>query len=125
MSFNDENQQPSNATGRRPRENALQLGPRKKPCVLKFDLEVILIAWQARCTSDPLMHYGRHFGRTVHALCSVNALITNGLLRDGERADEPEELFTAECMILLFSLVFHLISLLQRTERISRISFPT
>jgi hypothetical protein len=32
----------------------------------------------------------------VHALCNVYALITNGLLRDGERADDPAESFTAE-----------------------------
>jgi hypothetical protein len=36
------------------------------------------------------------FGRTVHALCSVHALLTNGILRLGELADEPEESFTAE-----------------------------
>ncbi|KAH7917879.1 hypothetical protein BV22DRAFT_972081, partial [Leucogyrophana mollusca] len=60
-------------------EGALQLGPRKKPC-----------------HSDPLVHHGRHFGRTVHALCNVQALITNGILRLGELADEPEESFTAE-----------------------------
>jgi hypothetical protein len=49
--------------------------------------------------SDPLVHHGRHFGRTVHALCSMHALITNGILRDGERADDPAESFTAECVI--------------------------
>lgn len=47
------------------------------------------------CHSDPLIGHGRHFGRTVHALCNVNALITNGLLRLGELADEPDESFTA------------------------------
>lgn len=48
------------------------------------------------CISDPLVHHGRHFGRTVHALCNVNALITNGILRLGELVDEPEESFTPE-----------------------------
>ncbi|KAH7913392.1 hypothetical protein BJ138DRAFT_1002389 [Hygrophoropsis aurantiaca] len=48
------------------------------------------------CHADPLVHHGRHFGRTVHALCNVQALITNGILRLGELADEPEESFTAE-----------------------------
>lgn len=48
------------------------------------------------CISDPLVHHGRHFGRTVHALCCVNALITNGILRLGELVDEPEENFTLE-----------------------------
>lgn len=46
--------------------------------------------------SDPLVHYGRHFGRTIHALCSVNALLTNGILRMGELADQPDETFTHE-----------------------------
>ncbi|THH16841.1 hypothetical protein EW146_g3868 [Bondarzewia mesenterica] len=64
---------------KRARESALQLGPRKKPSL-----------------SDPLIHHGRHFGRTVHALTNVKALITNGLLRMGELAEQPEENFTAE-----------------------------
>lgn len=46
------------------------------------------------CSTDPLIHHGRHFGRTVHALCSVSALLNNGILRMGELADEPEESFT-------------------------------
>jgi hypothetical protein len=59
-----------------------------------------------RCLSDPLIGHGRHFGRTVHALCNVRALLTNGILRLGEQADEPEEAFTAEYVyhIKLFRL---------------------
>jgi hypothetical protein len=34
-----------------------------------------------RHSSDPLVHHGRHFGRTVYAMCNVRSLITNGLLR--------------------------------------------
>ncbi|KAF8200969.1 hypothetical protein BJ912DRAFT_843657 [Pholiota molesta] len=60
-------------------QDALQLGPRKKPC-----------------TTDPLVHHGRHFGRSIHALCNVHALITNGILRMGERSEEPDEAFTAQ-----------------------------
>jgi hypothetical protein len=48
------------------------------------------------CVADPLVHYGRHFARTVHALCNIQALLTNGLLRLGELADLPAESFTAE-----------------------------
>ncbi|KAG1842301.1 hypothetical protein C8R48DRAFT_751100 [Suillus tomentosus] len=59
--------------------DALQLGPRKRPSA-----------------ADPLVHYGRHFGRTVHALCNFQALLTNGILRMGELAETPEENFTAE-----------------------------
>jgi len=48
------------------------------------------------CHSDPLVSRGRHFGRTVHALCGVHTILTNGLLRLGELADEPDEVFTLE-----------------------------
>jgi hypothetical protein len=60
----------------------------------------------ASCISDPLISHGRHFGRTVHALCNVGALLTNGILRLGEQADEPEEFFTAE-YVQLTPLIFH------------------
>ncbi|KAG2062737.1 hypothetical protein BDR04DRAFT_1039847 [Suillus decipiens] len=59
--------------------DALQLGPRKRPAA-----------------TDPLVHYGCHFGRTVHALCNFQALLTNGILRMGELAEIPEENFMAE-----------------------------
>ena len=28
--------------------------------------------------SDPLVHYGSHFGRTVHTMCNINMLLTCG-----------------------------------------------
>jgi hypothetical protein len=43
------------------------------------------------CVSDPLVHHGRHFGRTVHAMTNVQALITNGIARMRELADEAED----------------------------------
>ncbi|KAH6904057.1 hypothetical protein BKA70DRAFT_1109709 [Coprinopsis sp. MPI-PUGE-AT-0042] len=46
-------------------ESALGLGPRKRPC-----------------RTDPLVHHGRHFGRTVQAFCRVQTLIKNGMLRN-------------------------------------------
>jgi len=52
-----------------------------------------------RCTSDPLVHHGRHFGRTVHAMTKVQALITNGLLRMVELVETAEENFTAEYVV--------------------------
>jgi hypothetical protein len=52
--------------------------------------------WFASCGTDPLIHHGRHFGRTVHALCSIKALITNGLLRMGELEERSEETLTYE-----------------------------
>lgn len=53
-------------------------------------------ALKSSTTADPLVSYGRHFGRTVHALTNVKALITNGILRMGDLAEQPEESFTAE-----------------------------
>ena len=49
-----------------------------------------------RRTTVPLVHHGRHFGRSIHALCNVHALINNGIIRMGERSEEPEESFTAQ-----------------------------
>ena len=48
--------------------------------------------------TDPLVHHGRHFGRTVHGLCMVQTLLHNGLLRMGELADQPKETFSVECV---------------------------
>jgi hypothetical protein len=85
------------ADGRR-NTSALQLGPRKKPCVDLFiaNFPCLFTSTLLSCATDPLVHHGRHFGRTVHALCNVNALITNGVLRAVELADRPEETFTAQ-----------------------------
>lgn len=54
------------------------------------------------CLSDPLVSYGRYFGRTVHALCNVQTLLTNGLLRMSEPSEEPEERFTTEYVDYLY-----------------------
>ncbi|KAF8956821.1 hypothetical protein BDZ97DRAFT_1763403 [Flammula alnicola] len=59
--------------------DALQLGPRKRPR-----------------STDPLVHHGRHFGRSIHALCNVHALINNGIIHMGECSEEPEEVFSAQ-----------------------------
>jgi hypothetical protein len=39
--------------------------------------------------TDALVHHGRHFGRTVHALCRVHTLLTNGIFHDVEQVQEP------------------------------------
>jgi len=81
------------------RPSALQLGPRKKPCACLTILFIpLLLPLCTRCGTNPLIHHGRHFGRTVHALCSIGALLTNGLLRMGEFADLVEAEFTQECV---------------------------
>lgn len=74
--------------------------------------QVPLLNFYFRCVTDPLTHHGRHFCRTVHALCNVQALLTNGILRMVELADEPEENFTAEYVICyLNTLLCHLLTL--------------
>ena len=58
------------------------------------------------CVSDPLVHHGRHFGRTLHAMSSIQVLLTNGILHMGELADQLEETFTAE--LVIFRVLPHL-----------------
>ncbi|KAG2092958.1 uncharacterized protein F5147DRAFT_747984 [Suillus discolor] len=58
--------------------SALQMGPRKNS------------------TSDPLISHGRHFSRTVFALCNYLSLLTNGILRLEQMEDTPLEEFSAE-----------------------------
>lgn len=66
--------------------------------------------------TDPLTHYGRHFCRTVHALCNFQTLLTNGLLKIGELADVPDEDFTAEYARSLWTFLVLLIYFRQRRE---------
>ncbi|KAG1906720.1 uncharacterized protein F5891DRAFT_1125542 [Suillus fuscotomentosus] len=47
-------------------------------------------------SSDPLVSHGRHFGRTVFALCNYPSLLTNGILRLEQMEDTPLEYFSAE-----------------------------
>ncbi|KAJ8581090.1 hypothetical protein M405DRAFT_695226, partial [Rhizopogon salebrosus TDB-379] len=44
-----------------------------------------------RTSSNPLILHGRHFGRTVFALCNYPALLTAGILRLEELQDSPIE----------------------------------
>ena len=44
---------------------------------------------------DPLVHHGRHFGRTIHGLCNVNTLITNGISRLQRLTEQPDEELSA------------------------------
>jgi hypothetical protein len=83
------------------RSGALQLGARKKVYVVtvaimvsKFESTDLYLSCSGG--TDPLVHHGRHFGRTVHALCTVSALLNNSILRMGELAEQPEETFTHE-----------------------------
>ncbi|OBZ70229.1 hypothetical protein A0H81_10053 [Grifola frondosa] len=70
---------PTDCDSGRKRSSALELGPRKKSCV-----------------QDPLVHHGRHFGRTIHAFCNVQTLLCNGIIFFGDLADgKSEEELTA------------------------------
>ena len=51
--------------------------------------------------SDPLVHHGRHFGRTVHAMCNVQALVTAGILRMADDGEVAEESLTPECVTII------------------------
>jgi hypothetical protein len=62
-----------------------------------FEFHDILIGSNSART-DPLVHHGRHFGRTVRAFCRVQSLIKLGLsiavqldLDEAEEATLPEE----------------------------------
>jgi hypothetical protein len=81
---------------RRLRDDVCTSGPRKKMYAVMFKLPILGHLTCRSRTADPLMHHGRHFGRTIHALCNVHPLILNGLLRVGELRDEPEESFSLE-----------------------------
>ncbi|KAG2094638.1 uncharacterized protein F5147DRAFT_584979 [Suillus discolor] len=59
--------------------SALHSGPRKKSA-----------------SSNPLVLHGRHFGRTVFALCNYPALLTSGILRLEELQDTPIEDYPAD-----------------------------
>ncbi|KAG2362684.1 hypothetical protein BDR07DRAFT_1451039 [Suillus spraguei] len=47
-------------------------------------------------SSNPLVLHGRHFGRTVFALCNYPALLTSGILRLEELQDIPVEDYPAD-----------------------------
>jgi hypothetical protein len=83
----NENEDPS-------RPGALRLAQKKRPYVTHpFSIHPVG-SLQDSSGADPLVHYGRHFGWTVHAMCSIHALIVTGLLyaaKIGESDLSPDE----------------------------------
>jgi hypothetical protein len=73
---------------------------------------------QFSLNTDALVHHGHHFGHTIHALCLVHTLLTNGLLHNVEEANEPEECFIKELGVyLLYLLSLHSQSAMLRQKR--------
>ena len=81
---------PPSSLGRRPLEDALQSGPRKKASVGDI-LHLSSLTVYHSMVADPLVHHGRHFGRVGYAFCNVKVLITNGLLRMADEDRAPLE----------------------------------
>lgn len=108
------------ANGSRKRPNALELGPRKKSYDACLVTQYCSQYPFYSCTTDPLVHHGRHFCRTVHALYNISALLTNGVARMVELADAPETEFTVEYVVFI-PMTFLLTNVSQRTSRTGRI----
>jgi hypothetical protein len=68
-------------------------------CTTASSPRAILINHPLRRTSDPLVHHGRHFGRTVHAMCNVPALVTKGIMLMGQDGDMSEESLTTQSVM--------------------------
>ena len=84
----------TNANGKR--VNALELGPRKKSYVVLLALMSFQRTFISS-KSDALVHHGRHFCRTIHAMCNIHALLTQSIVREVE--ETPDEELTAEYVI--------------------------
>lgn len=87
-----------NVSAGQKRPSALRIGPRKKAYVESLFVfhGPVLMFDHNRCTTDPLVHHGRHFGRTVHAMTNVSALVNNALARLVELEDNPDKELSRE-----------------------------
>jgi hypothetical protein len=47
-----------------------------------------------RSPQDPLVHHGRHFRHVIHSFCSVQILLTNGIVMKGELSERELETFS-------------------------------
>ena len=70
---------------------------------------------------DPLIYHGRHFGRTVHAMCNVQVLLTQGVEHLASTEVVAEESLTLEyILIILASIISRLMHPPQRRARRGR-----
>ena len=67
-----------------------------KNCKLLTTFTTRLTTHSYSCIMDPLVYHGHHFGHTVHTLCNIHTLLTNGILQLVELANRPAESFTAK-----------------------------
>jgi hypothetical protein len=95
---NDENTAPSQVAGngnKRPRgdspeEEAYTSGPNKRGYVKRrpspppLTLSPTILPFRVK--TDRLVHYGRHYGRTVRAFVNFQSLISEGVLREEQLA---------------------------------------
>ena len=92
------------------RLSSLQRGKCRKSVILYAILsDKIVVASHA---GDPLIHYGRHFSRTVHAMCNVQVLLTQGVDRLASTEVVAEESLTLEyILVVLVSIISGLMHL--------------
>ena len=64
----------------------------------------------SRSVQDPLVHHGRHFGRTVHSFCSVQTLLTNGIvsLAEESEAESLSAVYVNNSLVLIAFLTITL-----------------
>jgi len=65
---------------------------------ISLSRNVVSLCLVLRSIQDPLAHHGHHFGHVVHVFCSIQTLLTNGILRMGEEPDM--ESLSAVCICI-------------------------
>ena len=88
---------------------------------LSHRLSNCIVVLLTSCVSDPLIHHGRHFGRTHHALCSMRVLLKNGLLRQERLATNGGNVLTIRFVVTSGLLRLRLDSCILREEQEHRI----
>jgi len=88
---------------------------------LSHHLSIYMVVLLTSCVSDPLIHHGRHFGRTHHALCSIRVLLRNGLLRQERLATNGSNVLTIRFVLTSRLLHVRLDGCILREEQEHRI----
>jgi hypothetical protein len=96
----DEITSPGHLTRKRKADAEIFLsGPKKRPYVPNtYSSKGIQLISKHSTRTDPLVHHGRHFGRTIRAFCRIQALIRQGLAVTVqlELEDLPEDALSNE-----------------------------